>query len=466
MRFLQIAFLTTATTFIAVTVSAQTGSTASVPRPFFGGVPSGTVSPTPLSLTILDAINRALKQNLGILNAEHSVDQAKGKRWTALSDLLPQADARLTESRPLVNLAAFGFNPQQFGFPSVVGPFNLFDARVAVTQPIVDLHAMNNARAEGHNITAAELTVRSSRDLVVLVSANLYLEVLAARARNESVRAQMETAQATLQQAQNMKENGLVAGIDVVRADVQLSTERQRLTAAQNALEKTKLQLARVIGLPPGQAFELVEELPYVPAPDMTFESAVERAYQSRPDYLASLERVKAAEASRRAVAGEMLPAFRVSADYGPLGLTPSETVNTYTVVGSVNMPIFNGRTRGRLVEADADLKMRQAEADDLKAGIYYDVKNAFLDLQSSEERLKVATRSRELASQQLAQARDRFSAGVTNNLEVVQAQEAVALSSEQYIQALYSYNVAKALLAYGLGIAEDAARQLLGGAR
>ena len=161
-----------------------------------------------------------------------------------------------------------------------------------------------------------------------------------------------------------------------------------------------------------------------------------------------------------------MLPAVRVRADYGPLGLTPSETVNTYTVVGSVNMPIFNGRTRGRLVEADADLKMRQAEADDLKAGVYYDVKNAFLDLQSSEERLKVATRSRDLASQQLAQARDRFAAGVTNNLEVVQAQEAVALSSEQYIQALYSYNVAKALLVYGLGIAEDAARQLLGGAR
>jgi outer membrane protein TolC len=327
MRFLQIAFLTTATTFTALTVSAQTRSTSAVPPPFFGGVPSGTVSPTPLSLTILDAINRALTQNLGVLNAEHSVDQAKGKRWTALSELLPTADARLTESRPLVNLAAFGFNPQQFGFPSVVGPFNLFDARVAVTQPIVDLHAMNNARAEGHNITAAELTVRSSRDLVVLVSANLYLEVLAARARTESVRAQMQTAQTTLQQAQNMKENGLVAGIDVVRADVQLSTEQQRLTAAQNELEKTKLQLARVIGLPPGQAFELVEELPYVPAPDMTFASAVERAYQSRPDYLASLERVKAAESARRAVAGEMLPAFRVNADYGPLGLTPSETV-------------------------------------------------------------------------------------------------------------------------------------------
>jgi len=424
------------------------------------------VSATPLSLTILDAINRALQNNLGVLNAEDSVDRAKGTRWTALGELLPTADVRVSETRQVINLAAFGFNPGQFGFPAVVGPFSPFDARVAVSQPILDVHAMNTYRAESHNIAAAELKVRSSRDLVVLVSGNLYLEVLAARARTESVRAQLETAEAALQQASNMKENGLVAGIDVVRADLQLSTQRQRLTASQNELEKTKLQLSRVIGLPPGQAFELIEDLPEVPVPDMTFEAAVERAYQSRPDYLGALERVQAAEASRRAIVGEMLPAVRVSADYGPLGLTPTDTVNTYALVGTVNVPIFNGRTRGRLAEADADLKMRRAEADDLKAGIYYDVKKAFLDLQATSEQLQVATRARDLASQQLTQARDRFAAGITNNLEVVQAQEAVALASEQYIQALYGYNVAKALLAYGLGIAEDAARQLLGGAR
>src|SRR5262249_13080951 len=154
MRFLQIAFLTTATAFTAITVSAQTRSTSAVPPPFFKGVPSGTVSSTPLSLTILDAINRALTQNLGVLNAEHSVDQAKGKHWTALSELLPTADARLTESRPLVNLAAFGFNPQQFGFPSVVGPFNLFDARVDVTHTSIGVHSMNLCHAEDYDSAA------------------------------------------------------------------------------------------------------------------------------------------------------------------------------------------------------------------------------------------------------------------------------------------------------------------------
>jgi outer membrane protein TolC len=465
MRFLLIAFLLTATT-VSAQVASEPRSTASIPPPFLGGVPSGTVSPTPLMLTILDTINRAIQHNLGVLNAEETVDRAKGTRWTALGELLPTAEARLSETRQIFNLAAFGLDPQQLGFPAVVGPFNLFDARVAVTQPIIDLHATNRLRAENHNVLAAQLTVRSARDLVVLVSANIYLEVLAARARTESVRAQLETAEAALQQATNMRANGLVAGIDVIRADVQASTQRQRLTAAQNDLEKTKLRLAHVIGLPIGQAFDVVEELPYVPPPDLTLEAALNQAYQARPDYLAALERVKAAEADRRAIIGEMLPDVRVSADYGPLGLTPANSVNTYALVGAINVPIFNGRTRGRLAEADADLKMRRSEAEDLKAGIYYDVRSAFLDLQSTAERLQVATRARDLASEELAQARDRFSAGVTNNLEVIQAQESVALSSEQYIQALYGFNVAKALLARGLGIAEEATRQLLGGAR
>src|SRR5260221_8830869 len=214
------------------------------------------------------------------------------------------------------------------------------------------MRALNNTRAEAHNVLAAQFSVRSARDLVVLVSANLYLQALAARSRTESARAQMQTAEAVFRQASNMKESGLVAGIDVLRADVQLATERQRITAAQNEFEKAKLQLARVIGLPVGQPFDLVEELPYVPVPDMTVDSALERAYASRPDYQAALERVRAAEADRRAIVGESLPAVRVNADYGALGLSPSDSHGTYAVVGAVTVPIFNGgRTRGRLAE-------------------------------------------------------------------------------------------------------------------
>ena len=207
--------------------------------------------------------------------------------------------------------------------------------------------------------------------------------------------------------------------------------------------------------------------VPNLPVPDMTIEEALERAYRTRPDYLAALERVKAAESERKAALGEWLPSLRVNADYGSIGNTPGDAQATYSLSGLVNIPIFNGgRTKGRIMQADADLRMRQSEAADLKAGIDFSVRSTFLDLKALDEQVKVATRSRELAAQQLTQARDRFAAGVASNIEVVQAQEAVAASSEQYISAFYAYNSAKALLARDLGEAEAMAFQILGGGR
>jgi outer membrane protein TolC len=379
---------------------------------------------------------------------------------------MPNLNGRLSETRQEVNLAAFGF-PLPAGIPAFVGPFNVFDARVYLTQSVLDLRARNETRAETHNIAAAQYSYRSARDLVVLVASNAYLQALAASARTDSARAQQQTADALYRQAGDLRQNGLVAGIVVLRAEVQLSTERQRAAAARNELEKAKLQLARIIGLPIGQEFTLSDQLPYVPAPDMTLEDALDRAYRARPDYQAALERVLAAEAARRAIVDEALPSVHVNADYGRIGLTPGDAHGTFTVAGALNVPIFQGgRTRGRLLEAEADLRARKAEAEDLKAGVYYDVRSAFLDLQATDEQLQVATRGRELAAQQLVQARDRFSAGVADNIEVVQAQEAVTVAAEQYIGALYGYNISKALLARGLGIAEDAVRQYLGGAR
>jgi outer membrane protein TolC len=295
------------------------------------------------------------------------------------------------------------------------------------------------------------------------VAANLYLETLAAAARSDSAKAQLETAQALHTQAQDLRQNGLVAGIDVVRAEVRMASDRQRATAAANDYEKSKLQLARVIGLPIGQTFTLRDEVPAVPMPEMKLEDALERAYKTRPDYLAALERVRAAEASRRAVVGEGLPSVKVKADYGALGLTWSTSLPTFNVMGSVDVPLFEGgRLQGRLAQADADLRARQAEAEDHRTEVYYDVRSAFLDLEATEAALTTATRARELAALQLTQSRDRFAAGVVSNIEVVQAQEAVALASEQFINAQYSLNLAKAMLAESLGSAEDMVKAFL----
>ncbi len=451
--------------------SSPTGTPTRIPAlstgsPFLGGVPTGTVTAEPLTLTILDAINRALEHNLGVLTSEDGVGRARGARWRALSEMLPNLNGHIAETEQQVNLAAYGF-PLPPEIPPVVGPFSVFDARVYLTQTVVDFRALNDLRAESHNIAAAEQSYKSARDLVVLVTANAYLQTLAASARAEAAQAQADTAQALYAQATDLKQGGLVAGIDVLRAEVQLDTERQRTTAARNEFEKSKLQLARLIGLPLGQPFNLVSQLPDVPVPDMTLDEALERAYRSRPDYQAALERVRAAEAARAAIVGETLPSVKVNADYGDLGLSLSNSHGTFAVVGALNLPIFQGgRTRGQLLEADADLRSRRAEAEDMRAQIYYDVRSAFLDLQASSEQLEVATRARDVASQALAQARDRFAAGVANNIEVVQAQEAVSLANEQYIGALYLYNVSKAVLAHGLGAAEQAVRQFLGGSR
>lgn len=459
----------TAAVLLLIAPSAWAQSAAprvTVPPSFFGGIPTGQPTSDVLQLTIVDAISRGLQHNLGSLTAEQSLGRAHGTKWLALAALLPNIDGEVREARQVVNLEAFGF-PLPEGIPGIVGPFNTFDARVRVSQSVFDLHAINDNRAEQHNVNAAQLEVRTARDLVVLVTANAYLQALASSARADSARAQMESADALFKQATDLKEGGLVAGIDVLRAEVQLGTQKQRATAAQNDFDKSKLQLARVIGLPTGQNFALSDQLPYVPVPDMTFDEAVDRAYKARPDYQAALERVKAAESSVKSISGENLPSVKVNGDYGALGLTVADAQATYTIAGSVEVPIFNGgRTKGRKLIADADLKQRQAEAEDLRAQVYYDVKTAFLDLQATSEQLQVATRARDLAQQQLTQSRDRFAAGVTNNIEIVQAQQAVAESSEQYISALYGYNVAKALLARGLGVAEQAAREYLGGIR
>ena len=439
-------------------------STRLPPAPFLGSVPKGTATAEPITLTVLDAINRALDNNLGVLLSDDAKGRAAGARWRALGALLPDVVGRATATRQLIDLAAYGF-PLPAGIPAVVGPFNLFDVRAYGSMPVYDLRALNDLRAERHNVAAADHTYKSARELVVLVAANGYLQALAASARADSARAQRDTAQALFDQATDLRANGLAAGIEVLRAQVELDQERQRVTASQNDFEKAKLQLARIVGLPLGQPFTLVSELPDVPVPDLTLESALEQAYRLRPDYLAALERVKAAEAARAAAVGDMSPSAHLNADYGELVASTSSHI-TFAIVGAINVPIFQGGKRGKLMEADADLRSRRSEADDLKAAIYYDVKTTFMDLQANGEQLQVATRARDVAQTALTQSRDRFAAGVTNNLEVVQAQEAVSRANEQYINALYSYNVDKALLARNLGDAEQAVRRYLGGPR
>jgi outer membrane protein TolC len=263
-----------------------------------------------------------------------------------------------------------------------------------------------------------------------------------------------------------MKQAGLIAGVDVLRAQVQLQNQRQRNIRVENDYEKSKLQLARAIGLPVGQAFTLTDRIPFAPlATEVTLEGALKTAYESRADFLAARERLAAAEASRKAAVSDHIPTVRLDADYGALGQTLSESHATFRVAANVRVPLFDaGRSTARRIETDADLKRRQAEMEDMRGRVEYDVRTALLDLRAAGQQVEAAQTNVTLAGQELEQARDRFAAGVAGNLEVTQAQQSVALATESYIDALYSHNLAKASLARAVGTAEQSVMAFVGG--
>jgi len=449
--------LLSAALLYAAPVQAQSQITLPRNSPFAGGVQSGTATAEPIALTIVQAVQRALEHNLGLLLAEQSSDSAGAQRLDALSRLLPSVHGTLAEARRTTNLEAFGF-PLGPGFPRKVGPYNVFDARIFLSQSVFDAKAMNDNSAASHREEAAKHDYRGARSIVILATANTYLEALASQARSAAAAAQLASSQALHQQAVDLRQGGIVAGIDVVRAEARVSVDRQRATARANDAQKIKLQLARLIGLPIGQEYTLINNVPPVPDVELTLQQAVDQAYAKRSDYLAAVEQLHAAEATERAATAERFPTVRVTADYGAIGLTPSTSFPTFNVMGAVDVPIFDGnREKAHAVQAGTELKRRRAELEDLKAAVYYDVRTAFLDLEAQRQQMDAATRGQELANQQLQQSRDRFAAGVSSNLEVIQAQEAVALATEQAISAEFGLSVARALLAQALGNAEEA---------
>ncbi|HVB38259.1 MAG TPA: TolC family protein, partial [Vicinamibacterales bacterium] len=442
-------------------IQAGTGS-----NPFLGSVPPGPPTETPLPLSLADAVARALKYNLGAVQGQQDVEQARGARRQALAALLPSISTSVSDVGQQINLEAFGF-PSFPGVPAIIGPFRVFDARVYLSQQVLNFPALHHAREEAQKLSAARDDYRNARDLVVLVSANLYLQTVAAQSRIDAATAQRDTAKALDTLAQDLKTAGLTAGIDVLRARLQLQVAQQRLIVAQNGFDKLKLQLARAIGLPVSQPFTLTDKIPYAPLQPMSLDAALQMAYTSRGDYLAAEKRVQAASDARLAARGERLPSVAFTANYGDIGLTVAGARETFAVAGVVQVPVFQGgRVGGDVAQADAELARRRAQLGDIKERIQYDVRAAFLDLKAAEDQLKVAQTTVDLANQELAQARDRFSAGVADNVEVVQAQQAVAEASENYISSLYAHNVAKASLARALGIGEEAVKSYLGGSR
>ncbi|HKV05148.1 MAG TPA: TolC family protein [Candidatus Acidoferrales bacterium] len=446
---------------------APVTSAAGSQNTFTGSVPSPLVSGV-LQLSMQDAIGRGLKQNLGILLSTESIRTARGQRWQQLSALLPNVTTSTYIDGSQVDLAEFGFTFKFPGvsIPSVVGPFAYFDSRAYLTQSIFDWKAINNSRAASQEVKSAQSTYKDARDLVVLAVGFAYLQGIADEARIETVDAQVKTAQALYDQAADQVKAGTSPAIDSLRAQVELKSRQQQLIQAQNDFAIQKLTLARVIGLAPGQQFELTDKTPYQPFPGLTVDEALKRAYESRSDFQAALADVRAAQYSRRAAGAGYLPTLSFSADYGLAGTYPNvSTHGVFDARGTLAIPIFQGgRVHGDVLEADARLAQSRERLENLRAQIDADVRTALLNVQSEEQQVAVARSNVDLAEQTLAQARDRFAAGVTDTVEVVQAQETVANAHDSYISSLYLDNYAKISLARALGVAEEGVKEYFKG--
>ena len=215
-------------------------------------MPSGQPAAGVLALTLSEAMDRGLKYNLGLALGQQGTRTAEAARLRALSGLLPNASIRVSETAQQINLAALGFSGFP-GIPQIIGPFSVVDARASVTQPVLDLAARYGARAGAAGVKAAQFSYEDARDITVLTVAYLYLQAVAGQARIETVRAQFATSEALYKRAADMKSAGVAAGIDVLRAQVEMEAQQQRLIYFRNEFEKQKLSLARAIGLPVGQ---------------------------------------------------------------------------------------------------------------------------------------------------------------------------------------------------------------------
>lgn len=442
------------------------GSAASMlgtENPLIGSIPTGQATSGEIDLTLEDTLARGLKYNFGVTQGDLETRFERAGRLRTLSELLPTLNIRPSVTEQQVNLASFGFSGFP-GIPAVVGPFSVYDARAYLSAPLLNFGALKNYRASAESINAAQHSYQDVRDQVTLIVTGLYLQAIAGAARVETARAQVETSQTLFQRATDRKTAGTAPAIDVLRSQVELQAQQQRLIAAEGDFEKQKVSLARAIGLPLGQQFRLVDAIPYAPLPPgIDMAQALAQAYRGRRDYQAAEARVKAAELRKQAALAERLPTAGVDANYGVNGPQINQTHGTFTVQGFVNIPVFQGRrVEAQVLETDTELQRERAQLENMRGRIDSEVRLAFLDLRTSARQVEVARSNVDLARQQMEQSHDRFAAGVTNNLEVVQAQEAVAAANESFISSLYAFNVAKAEIARAQGGAEGAITQYL----
>ena len=432
-------------------------------NPFLGSVPTGVATSGVMDLSLGEAIDRGLRANLGVIENQASVRQAGAQRLRALAAMLPNVSALVRQNVDQLSRVAIGLKVP--GLPLSTGQFSYQESYLSFSDSGLNLDSLLRLRSAQRSSEAARLSLEDARDVIVLAVGTAYLQVEASAARLHTFEAQLQVARTLEDQTANQVRSGLSPEIDQFRATVQRQTNEQRVTVAQANVDKDKLTLARLIGLPSGQQFRITTAAPYVAWNGPGLEALLQQARQNRADIKSAQAAAEASGLSRKAAQAERLPGLSLNGYYGRVGSTLSQSDHTYTVAATVSLPIFTGgRIRADIQDASAQRDARQAEYLDLLGRVDYEVRNGMIDLQAADSAVQVADKNSQLAQKALEQARDRFINGVTNNLEVVQAQQEVAAANENYISSLFAHNLAKLALLRALGTAQKDVTHYLGG--
>ena len=411
--------------------------------------------PTPL--TMKQAVEMALAPdgNTKLQLQREAQLAAVARKNIVKGALLPNVDAAITETDFTRNLKAFGFSIPIPGVksPTLVGPLSNFDIRATISQSIFDFSAWKRLDAAKANMAVAEAEKEAASNQVADAVARAYLIALRNKSAVDTVNANLELAQKLMRLAENQKEAGTGTGVEVTRAKVQLANERQRLSVADLELEAAKLHLMRTIGMDLSASIELADTLTIPTAATANLEEAMASAKQYRPDWLAQKRREQAASLNFQAVRAERLPSLGAFADYGALGISPGGALATHTIGASLKVPIFDGGRRdSRRAESAISLRQEAIRTKDFAQQVELEVRLALGAVHASEGQVKVAEEGLALSGQELEQAERRYREGVSNSVELVDAQTRLARARDNRIFALYQNNVARIDLATAMG--------------
>jgi outer membrane protein TolC len=376
--------------------------------------------------------------------------------------LLPSVDASIKDTVSEADLAAEGLRIP--GFPTIIGPFGYQDFRATLNWSLVNVASLRDYLAARHNFASAQLSAEDARELVVLTVGNAYLLALADESQVSSVDAQVKTSKVSLDQAVANHDAGTAPKLDELRAQVDYQSLEQQLIVAKNSLAKDKLALARTIGLPLAQSFNLADKVPYKAFDALDVDATIRQAHANRKDLAAMVETVKAAEQQRKAATADRFPTLSFSGDYGDIGVNVLHSHGTGDATGTITVPLFDEfALRGEAQVAQSTLDTDKDKLSDQNAQVDADIRDALLDIESAQKLVEVARSSVDLANEALSEAQQRYANGVSDNLAVSQAEQSVAQADNQYVASLYRHNVAKLSLARALG-AGQSYKNYLGG--